>query len=247
MQLNPQCNAYLNRVGKVRPNDVMELSNYEKIFQTCDGGYRFGIMTTNGSESLNNVFRTSRRLPVCAIVEDTFYTCNRWFVQRRQRAMELQDKGQVLSDRVLQKIRKCWEKAGKMRVVRYTQGQGQYQVSGSNEYVPCTRSDMGNMEPTHREFMYIVTRGPDRQMECTCRGIQLTSIPCAHVLAVCRDRNWQEDDFVADWYKTPYLVSTWNLCSIQLAIWETGLLILETESFRVVVGLGRGGENTPVM
>ena len=66
MQLNPQCNAYLKRVDKVRPNDVMEPSNYEKIFQTCDGGYRFGIMTTNGSESLNNVFRTSHRLPVCA-------------------------------------------------------------------------------------------------------------------------------------------------------------------------------------
>lgn len=51
MQLKPMANLYFKKVGKTRPDDVMESSNYEKIFQTCDGGYRWGIMTTNGSES----------------------------------------------------------------------------------------------------------------------------------------------------------------------------------------------------
>jgi hypothetical protein len=117
----------------------MEPSNYEKIFQTLDGGYRFGIMTSNGSESLNAVFKASRTMPVCAIVEATFYKCNIWFVQRRQRAMELKDKRQVLSDRVLQKIRKRWKKAEKMTFVPYTHGEGVYCCGSKVCFIWCTK------------------------------------------------------------------------------------------------------------
>lgn len=210
MQLNPRCNAYLKKYGKKNPDDPFESSNYDKIFQTCDGGFRFGIMTTNGSESLNHVFQKSRRLPVAAIVEETFYKCNAWFVQRRARAMALADAKQQWSERVEKKLRKRWEKATKMTLVPYTQGEGTYQVSSPDEYVPvCKRSD-GTMDIIHREFQYTVTRGPGRTMECTCRGIQLTSIPCVHVLAVCRKRNWDENQFIADWYSVNYLLSTWN-------------------------------------
>ena len=87
----------MRRVGKVRPNDVMEQSNFDKNFQTCDGGYRFGIMTTNGSECLNAVFKDSRMLPVAALVEETFHKCNKWFVQRRQAATEQMDAAKPFS------------------------------------------------------------------------------------------------------------------------------------------------------
>ena len=91
-------NAYLRKVGKVHPNDPMELSNYDKIFQTSDGGFWFGIMTINGSELLNNVFKKSRRLPVAAIIEETFYKCNAWFVQRQARVMDLADANKQWSE-----------------------------------------------------------------------------------------------------------------------------------------------------
>src|SRR5665647_1165908 len=126
----------------------MESSNYEKIFQTCDGGYRWGIMTTNGSESLNNVFRMSRRLPVSAIVEDTFYKCNKWFLDRRTRAMALIDVNQQWSDRVEKKLKKRWTKASKMNVVSFVHGEGQYQVSSPNEYVPVSYTHL--TLPTNR-------------------------------------------------------------------------------------------------
>jgi hypothetical protein len=210
MQLKPMANLYFKKVGKTRPDDVMESSNYEKIFQTCDGGYRWGIMTTNGSESLNNVFRMSRRLPVSAIVEDTFYKCNKWFLDRRTRAMALVDVNQQWSDRVEKKLKKRWTKASKMNVVSFVHGEGQYQVSSPNEYVPVIRRPDGSMSSIRKEFQYIVTRTPGNKMECTCRGIQLTGIPCVHVLAVCRERNWNENQFIADQYNVNYLLSTWN-------------------------------------
>jgi hypothetical protein len=188
----------------------MERSNYDKIFQTCDGGYRFGIMTTNGSESLNAVFKDSRMLPVAALVEETFYKCNSWFVQRRQAAMEQSNAQKPFSERVHVKLAKRWEKATKMDVIAYSHGEGKYEVTGPDEYVPVVQTQDGTMSYLHRRFQYIVTFGPNRAVECTCRGIQLTGIPCAHVLAVCRITNWDPNLFVADWYKVDYLMSTWN-------------------------------------
>ena len=197
-------------MGKVRPDDVMEPSNFEKNFQTCDGGYRFGIMTTNGSESLNAVFKDSRMLPVAALVEETFAKCNRWFVQRREAATEQSNAEQPFSKRVHVKLAKRWEKATKMDVIPYSHGEGNYQVTGPNESVPVVQMQDGTMSIIHRRFQYIVTVGPERKVECTCRGIQLTGIPCAHVLAVCRNRNWSPNLFVAHWYRVDYLLSTWN-------------------------------------
>jgi hypothetical protein len=46
----------------------------ERWAQHLDEGLnRWGIMTSNGSESLNNVFMIIRQLPVCAIVKNTLY------------------------------------------------------------------------------------------------------------------------------------------------------------------------------
>ena len=76
VQYMPKANLYLMKVGKNNPRDVNEDPAYEKIYQSRDGGWRWGIMTTNGSESLNAVFKQSRMLPVAAVVEDTFYKLN---------------------------------------------------------------------------------------------------------------------------------------------------------------------------
>jgi hypothetical protein len=54
---------------ELTPEQVAAL-HQERWTQHLDGGLnRWGIMTSNGSESLNNVFRIVRQLPVCAIVE----------------------------------------------------------------------------------------------------------------------------------------------------------------------------------
>ena len=87
-------------MGKDNHRDLQEPPRYEKIFQACDGGWRWGIMTINGSESLNNVFKQNRMLPVAAIVEDTFYKLNAWFVEQRVKALELLSMNQTFSTRV---------------------------------------------------------------------------------------------------------------------------------------------------
>jgi len=47
-----------------------------------EGGFWYGIMTTNSSESFNRVFKGVRSLPVSGIVEFSFKKCNEYFVTR---------------------------------------------------------------------------------------------------------------------------------------------------------------------
>ena len=108
------------------------------------------------------------------------------------------------------KLAKRWEKATKMDVIPYSHGEGKYEVTGPDEYVPVVQMQDGTMSMLHRRFQYIVTFGPNRAVECTCRGVQLIGIPCAHVLAVCRHKSWSPDLFVDPRYRVTYLMSTWN-------------------------------------
>ncbi|XP_078153598.1 uncharacterized protein LOC144548756 [Carex rostrata] len=82
----PEALDYLNKVGKRNSNDEDELPCLEKLYQAMDGGHRWEIMTTNGSESLNNVFKLTRRLPITAIVQGTFYKMTSWFRERRKKS-----------------------------------------------------------------------------------------------------------------------------------------------------------------
>jgi hypothetical protein len=47
-----------------------------------EGGFRYGIMTTNSLESFNRVFTGVRSLPVSRIFEFSFQKCNEYFVER---------------------------------------------------------------------------------------------------------------------------------------------------------------------
>jgi ABC-type lipoprotein release transport system permease subunit len=47
-----------------------------------EGGFWYGIMTTNSSESFNHVVKGVRSLTVSGIVEFSFKKCNEYFVTR---------------------------------------------------------------------------------------------------------------------------------------------------------------------
>jgi hypothetical protein len=90
---------------ELTPEQVAAL-HQERCVQHLDGGLnRWGIMTSNGSESLNNVFRIARQLPICAIVENTWHKCVEWFYQRRQIAAAWEAQGLVFSQKVTEMIK----------------------------------------------------------------------------------------------------------------------------------------------
>uniref|UniRef100_K3Y150 Aminotransferase-like plant mobile domain-containing protein n=1 Tax=Setaria italica TaxID=4555 RepID=K3Y150_SETIT len=71
-----------------------EMEDKDKWAQAFDeGGMRWGIMTTNFSESLNGVFKCIRSRPIAGIIEYTFEKCNAYFVNRWGKAREMLDQG----------------------------------------------------------------------------------------------------------------------------------------------------------
>ena len=48
-----------------------------------DGGYRYGCMTTNLSESLNSVLKKARALPLKALIHMVFSKCAKYFHDHR--------------------------------------------------------------------------------------------------------------------------------------------------------------------
>ena len=55
----------------------------KKWTQAYDGGFRYGLMTTNIVECINGVLKGARMLPITTLVEVTFYRCVTYFEKRR--------------------------------------------------------------------------------------------------------------------------------------------------------------------
>jgi hypothetical protein len=114
------------------PEQVAAL-HQERWAQHLDGGLnRWGIMTSNGSESLNNVFRIARQLSICAIVENTWHKCVEWFYQRRQIAAAWETQGLVFSQKVTKMIKHRGDKGRTYDVIPLDWGINNYDVYNRN-------------------------------------------------------------------------------------------------------------------
>ncbi|XP_078170289.1 uncharacterized protein LOC144564560 [Carex rostrata] len=182
---NPAWLAYLDTCGKYNENDEEELPKPWKVYQAMDDGSRWEIMTSNGSESLNHVFKTSRGLPVAAIIEETFYKCVSWFEQRSETAVQLQAAGQLFSTRVHKKLDKHIEKTKKMSTLAF--GHNEFMVTSHGEKINFDMEN-GRWVHTSSDCRYKVIMKNDHEVECQCQKPQMGGIPCVHVMAVCRLR-----------------------------------------------------------
>jgi hypothetical protein len=99
--------------------EQMAALHQERWAQYLDGGLNWwGIMPSNGSESLNNVFRIAIQLPICAIVENTWHKCVEWFYQRRQIAAAWEAQGLVFSQKVTELIKHRGDKGCTYDVIK---------------------------------------------------------------------------------------------------------------------------------
>ena len=165
-------------------------------------------MTTNGSESLNAVFKDPRRLPVRALVDATFWISAKWFTERRQKALARIANGQPWSARVENLLRKMIAKCMPMQSTPLGL-HGEHEVKVHDERVVYMQPD-GNASYKIETFSYKIEISNGNSAQCACLKPQLTGIPCAHVLAVCRERRYDHNQFVNQLYSTQKLAETWS-------------------------------------
>ncbi|KAJ1697831.1 hypothetical protein LUZ63_006343 [Rhynchospora breviuscula] len=135
---NPKAIDYLEKCGKENETDGNEQWKPERWAQTYDGGYRWGIMTSNGSESLNSRYKAERRLPVVGLVEGTWYKTVKWFNDRKQIALARQAEGERWPKEIQLKLMKHTLKAAAINVITVDIERGEFEAQ-----VPFEKNDPG--------------------------------------------------------------------------------------------------------
>jgi hypothetical protein len=97
-----------------------------------DGLNRWGIMTSNSSESLNNVFRIAKQLSVCAIVENTWHKYVEWFYKHREIVAAWEAQGLIFSHKVTELLKHHGDKERTYDVVPLNWGINNYNVYNRN-------------------------------------------------------------------------------------------------------------------
>jgi len=193
---------YIKGIGKKDETNENEPEVPSKWSLCHDGGQRWGIMTSNAAECLNNVFKEARGLPICAIVEATYYKLLEWFNNRRQHARVLAQRGHIFSERVTQILEKSAAVACQHEVKITDFDTGVYEVISKHERVSRTGG--------RRDRSYKVILRDGTRPKCKCRGLQNTGIACSHVLAVCAARNYNANEYTHSYYSVNSLVHTWE-------------------------------------
>ena len=76
-KINPEIQAYLERI---------ELQKWARAFSPKP---RYGVMTSNIAESMNNKDKEAREMPVTALMEWLRSVLQTWFFQRREKAARI--------------------------------------------------------------------------------------------------------------------------------------------------------------
>jgi hypothetical protein len=120
---------------ELTPEQVVALQQETWVQHLDVGLNRWRIMTNNGSESLNNVFRIARQFPICAIVENTWHKCVEWLYKRREIAAAWEAQGLVFSQKVTELIKCRGDKGITYDVIPLDWVINNYDVYNRNELI----------------------------------------------------------------------------------------------------------------
>lgn len=154
-----------------------------------DGGFIYGIRTTNMSEYFNGVLKGARFLPITALVKMTFYRVNSYFVTRRGWGKRRLDEGYEYSEKALKVIEDNVKKSTAHKVVSFNNEQGLFEVTTGRGSRPSGKG--GNVHTVNLS-----------RKTCTCEKLKIYKLPCSHVLAVCRYRSLSHAEYVDPFFKT---------------------------------------------
>ncbi|CAA0843139.1 Unknown protein, partial [Striga hermonthica] len=120
---------------------------------------RYGFMTSNSCESLNNKLRRVRMLPVCSLLEYVRATIEKWFIVRRASA---EGRNHPLTQWTQLRLDPLFEKGRTISIT--TLGMQRYRV----------------MEETRSYMVDLQAR------TCDCRVFETDLLPCLHASTAIR-------------------------------------------------------------
>ncbi|GFZ15684.1 hypothetical protein Acr_25g0000930 [Actinidia rufa] len=159
-----------------------------------DGGYRWGVTTTNDSECYNNVLRGARDLPITSCVEVTFYRLVATFNDKRRQIESALVKGLRYTSKVQAKLEEYQARSAGHHVTICNW------ASGSAEVVTSAAGTTGN----NKHAVYL------NPPSCDCGKWMIYHYPCSHMLAVCAKSGRQPWHLIDPKYKIEVYAHVYN-------------------------------------
>ncbi|XP_057503803.1 uncharacterized protein LOC130787446 [Actinidia eriantha] len=159
-----------------------------------DGGYRWGVTTTNDSECYNNVLRDARDLPITSCVEVTFYRLVATFNDKRRQIESALAKGLRYTSKVQAKLEEYQARSAGHHVTICNW------ASGSAEVVTSAAGTTGN----NKHAVYL------NPPSCDCGKWMIYHYPCSHMLAVCAKSGRQPWHLIDPKYKIEVYAHVYN-------------------------------------
>lgn len=157
---DPSCYNYLCTI---------DFSQWSAAF---DGGKRYGIMTTNVSESVNGALKEVRQLPITALVAATFKRCVEYFAARRTAYAKERDTGNKFPETVRKLLESRDAAATAHRVLAFNHETFLFSVRTGNHW--------DHTKGGHDQEVDLKRR------MCSCGKFEGLHIPCSHAIAACK-------------------------------------------------------------
>ncbi|XP_038721994.1 uncharacterized protein LOC120014144 [Tripterygium wilfordii] len=172
-------NFWMSRVKdlNIAAWEYLNSAEKEKWSKAYDDGHRYGNMTTNMSEIFNSVLKGGRFLPITALVQLTFYRCNKYFVKRRIEAEQFRLRGIDLPPQVFGHISCETVKSKREQVRMFNHNPPTFQVS-------TRRRGAEDNQSSNRSYVVCLGQQHEEQY-CSWNMWLLYHLPCSHLLSCC--------------------------------------------------------------
>ena len=176
---------------------------------------RFGIVTSNTSESVNSMFAGARDLPWMGAFEHLVNLMSSRICRLRAKYAKRNDNEPV--PRVMKLLKSRWEKAAAVSVLEVEENCGNFEVVSPEYGDPEDEENnndvvVGVDVPRQQQTLHMVNPGMSM---CTCGVWQDCMFPCRHGIAVYRlhkgsDLTYVVSELVHEYHKYAYVKETFK-------------------------------------
>ncbi|XP_031124377.1 uncharacterized protein LOC116027092 [Ipomoea triloba] len=184
-------NKFLEHMQTIKQNwpsayNYLARINVERWTLSHDDGHRYGIMTTNSSESFNNSLKGCRMLLVTAIARMTFHKLRIMFANRRTSGEVMHGRGLHFTTKICEDLSAREAESASASIERYNDRIRIYGVALNTGYMLQSQQNHVQVNLTDRT--------------CQCGMWNVNGIPCAHVIAACNFLREGYYSFVPEMY-----------------------------------------------
>jgi len=194
----PTFKYYRNKIRGENEEAVKWLDKIpkEKWTQAYDKGVRWGHMTSNLAESMNNVFKGIRNLPKTALVKSTYYRLASLFAERGENANIRLKTNQAYTEHCMNTLKAEVIKSHTHEVNQFDREMHTFSVRETVD---------------HKEGRPKGTFKVDLHAEwCDCGKFQAFHMPCSHVIAACSSVNHDYRRYIHQVYSSDHVFNVYN-------------------------------------